>query len=263
MIDYYKILGVNKNSTEQEIKQAYRKLAAQHHPDRGGDTKKFQEIQEAYSVLSDASKKAAYDNPAHPGPNFGFSFNHGPFEFNAGDPFGDIFSQVFGGRYRQDPRPQPTRVSLWITLKDIYEGGKRIIGIGNSNVEINLPVGVSDGENVRYPKLGPGGTDLVIQFRLKPDTLWQKQEFNLIKEESVPVWDLILGAEIKIQNINGEELAVALPANTQFDTVLRLKGRGFPSKTGVRGDMLVKLKPVLPEKIAPELIDAIRQYRAT
>lgn len=256
MIDYYKTLGVSRTASEQEIKQAYRKLASQHHPDRGGDTAKFQEIQAAYAVLSDGQKRREYDNPRaqHEFPG-GFGFHSGPqgFDFDA------VFN-MFGQRFT-DPRPQPTRVSLWISLRDVYEGGSRIIGIGNSNIEINLPVGVQDGENVRYPKLGPGSTDLIIQFRIKPDAVWTRQGNDMLCEASAEIWDFILGSEMPIKNINDEELTVKLPAHTQPNTTLRLRGRGFPSRQGVRGDLLIRMTARLPETISPKIITAITENR--
>lgn len=257
MIDYYKTLGVGRSANETEIKQAYRKLAAQHHPDRGGDTAKFQEIQAAYAVLGDVQKRKEYDNPRpqHEFPG-GFGFHSGPqgFDFEA------VFN-MFGQRFT-DPRPQPTRVNLWISLRDVYEGGSRVVGIGNSNIEINLPVGVNDGENVRYPKLGPGGTDLIIQFRIKPDPIWTRQGNDLCCEASAEIWDFILGSEMPVKNINDEHLTVKMPAHTQPNTTLRLRGRGFPSKQGVRGDLLIQMTARLPEKIAPEIIAAIENNRS-
>ena len=256
MIDYYKTLGVGRTANEQEIKQAYRKLAALHHPDRGGDTAKFQEIQAAYAVLGDAQKRREYDNPRpqHDFPG-GFGFHSGPqgFDFDA------VFN-VFGQRFT-DPRPQPTRVSLWISLRDVFEGGSRIIGIGNNNIEINLPVGVNDGENVRYPKLGPGGTDLIIQFRIKPDAVWTRQGNDIHCEASATIWDFILGTDMPIKSINDEELTVKLPERTQPNTTLRLRGRGFPSKQGVRGDLLIRMTARLPDQISPDIITAIMNNR--
>jgi len=256
MIDYYKTLGVDRTANEQEIKQAYRKLASVHHPDRGGDTAKFQEIQAAYSVLSDTQKRREYDNPRAP-PEFpgGFGSQAGQRGFD----FDTVFN-MFGQRFN-DPRPQPTRVSLWISLRDVYEGGSRIIGLGNSNIEINLPVGVNDGENVRYPKLGPGGTDLIIQFRIKPDAVWTRQGNDMHCEASAEIWDFILGTDMPIKSIVDEELTVKLPQHTQPNTILRLRGRGFPSKQGVRGDLLIRMTARLPEQISPEIITAIMEHR--
>ena len=167
---------------------------------------------------------------------------------------------MFGQRFN-DPRPQPTRVSLWISLRDVYEGGSRIIGLGNSNIEINLPVGVNDGENVRYPKLGPGGTDLIIQFRIKPDAVWTRQGNDMHCEASAEIWDFILGTDMPIKSIVDEELTVKLPKHTQPNTILRLRGRGFPSKQGVRGDLLIRMTARLPDQISPEIITAITEHR--
>ena len=256
MIDYYKTLGVGRTANEQEIKQAYRKLAALHHPDRGGDTAKFQEIQAAYAVLSDAQKRREYDNPRpqHDFPG-GFGFHNGPQGFD----FDSIFS-MFGQKFN-DPRPQPSRVSLWISLRDVYEGGTRIIGIGSSNVEINLPVGVNDGDNIKYSKLGPGGTDLIIQFRIRPDVQWQRQGNDLYCEHTVLVWDLMLGGEVNVKNITDEMLTVTVTPGTQPGTILRLRGRGLPSRQGVRGDLLIKIQARIPTEISPSFAQIIQDNR--
>ena len=187
-MDYYKILGVNRNSTDKEIKTAYRKLASQHHPDKGGDTTRFQEIQTAYDTLSDPSRRQQYDNPQQH-----FSFNFGGSPFKEHQDINDIFSTFFGRGFG-NPTPQPTRASIWISLRDAHEGGKRVVGLGSQNIEINLPEGLNDGDQVRYPKLGPGQTDLIIQFRIRPDPVWTRQDSDLYRELECSIWDLILGS---------------------------------------------------------------------
>lgn len=122
MTDYYQTLGVDKDATPDAIKQAYRRLASQHHPDRGGNTAKFQELQQAYSTLSDPQKRAAYDTPSGP------SINPG----NPGFDFDNIFS-VFGARFahqQQQQRNYHARMTLWITLQDVAQGGRRPISVG-------------------------------------------------------------------------------------------------------------------------------------
>lgn len=262
MTDYYAALGVAKTATQDEIKKAFRKLASQHHPDKGGDTAKFQEIQAAYDTLGNADKRAAYDNPA---PQFG--------GFGQGAQFGnmhDIFSQMFGGGGfggfpGQQPRRNHARMSLWITLLDVARGGKRPVAIGtqsgNSTIEIEIPLGIDDGDNVQYAGIAPGGNDLVIQFRVQPDPRWRRDGLTLHTEQKVSIWDMLLGADTEVRNIEGHGLLVKIPPRTQPGTTLRLRQQGLLDRNGNRGDLMVKIQPEIPTNIAPEIIAAVEQYR--
>lgn len=258
MADHYTTLGVAKTATADEIKRAFRKLASQHHPDKGGDTQKFQEIQAAYDTLGDVEKRAAYDNPRPTSQHFNFQ------DFGGGQ-FNDIFSQMFGGGFGQQPRRNHVRVTLWITLQDVVTGGARAVSLGTATgantVEINIPLGINDGDNVQYPGIGPGGSDLVVTFRVKPDNRWQRQGLNLIQEQRVSVWDLILGGSVQITDILGNQLQITIPAGTQPGTMLRARNRGIPNSNGATGDMFVKVHAILPTKIAPEIEQAIRNHR--
>lgn len=259
--DYYKILEVDRTATPEQIKQAYRKKASQHHPDKGGDTSKFQQVQAAYDILSDPEKRAAYDNPRP---------QHQHFNFHDidGAQFNDILSKMFGGGFQhfgQQPRRGQVRVSLWITLQDVATGGTRTVSLGTasgaSTVEIEIPLGINDGDNVHYSGIGPGGSDLIVNYRIKPDSKWQRQGLNLIQEQRVNVWDLILGGSIQVTDVTGNQLQITVPAGTQPGTLLRAKNRGFRNSAGNTGDMFVRIHAVLPTTIAPEIKQAIRNYR--
>lgn len=263
MTDHYATLGVAKTASQDEIKKAFRKLASQHHPDKGGDTQKFQEIQAAYDTLGNPEKRAAYDNPA---PQFsGFSGGANPFH-NA--QFNDIFSQMFGGHnpfHQQTQRRGHMRLSLWISLHDVATGGSRPVSLGSSigasTVEIEIPLGINDGDNVQYQGIGPGGQDLVVQFRVKPDPKWQRDDLNLYCEQKIPLWDMILGGDAEVKTILGDNLVVSIPPRCPPGTTLRLRQQGLKNRNGAQGDILVKLHPEIPQNIAPEILDAIRQYR--
>jgi DnaJ-class molecular chaperone len=256
--NYYQILGVEKSATADQIKQAFRRLASQHHPDKGGDTQRFQEVQEAYGVLGDEAKRAEYDNPR---PQFsGFPGGGG---FNMHDIFGQMFGQQFGQPQQQ--RRNHVRMTVWITLLDVAQGGSRTVNVGtsagSSTVQIEIPQGINDGDNVQYGGVGPNGIDLVVQFRIQPDAKWRRDDLNLYCEHRVPIWDLMLGAETEVANILGHQLVVRVPPSTQPGTTMRLKGHGLRDRHGQIGDLMVRVQGEIPRTIAPEIVAAIQQYR--
>jgi len=255
MKNFYDILGVKSSATADEIKRAYRKLASQHHPDKGGDVAKFQEIEQAYRTLSDPQARAQYDNPQ---PNFGsFGGNSQGFDF-------DTIFDIFGARFNHvNPRrPQHARMSLWIQLRDVAQGGSRTISVGTATgttaVDIEIPLGIDDGDSVQYPGLAPGGLDLIVSFRIHPDPRWARNGLNLTTEHTVTVWDLILGTDARIRDILGSEIVFTIPAGCQPGTMLRLRGRGLRHRSGQQGDILIRIQARIPDDIDPELMEHIR-----
>ena len=263
MTDYYAALGVPKTATADEIKRAFRKLASQHHPDKGGDTQKFQAIQQAYATLGDEQKRAEYDNPR---PQFsGFSgFQGTPGGVNINDIFGQMFGQQFAQQH-QHPRRSHVRMTLWISLLDVATGGKRTVSLGTqsgvSAVEIEIPLGINDGDNVQYEGIGPGGADLVVQFRISPDRTWQRDGLNLTQEVKIDIWSLILGGDLTIDTLTGKTLSTRVPARTQPGTTLRLRAQGLRDRAGQTGDIFVRIQTFLPENIAPEIVEAIQKHQ--
>lgn len=266
MKDYYQILGVPRTATADEIKRAYRRLASQHHPDKGGDTAKFQEVEQAYRVLGDAAQREQYDNPKPSGQHHQGHWQQAGQTFH----FGDIF-EMFGTRFNTEPqqRPQPNAVrgQISIDLQDVIKGGRRAISIStssgqNNNVEIDIPAGIIDGESIRYPKLAPGGHDLVLQFRIKPDSRWQVHGLNLVCDIEVMMWDLILGTEKIMITPEGKEIAVTVPAGTQPGAILRVRSHGLPTRSSHnRGDLMLKIQGRIPDQISPDLLEKINQER--
>lgn len=261
MKDYYQILGIDKSASAEDIKRAYRRLASQHHPDKGGDTAKFQEVEEAYRTLGDPAQRQQYDNPR---PNH-MHMNFGPGGFD----FDEIFS-MFGTNFRQ--QQSQARISLWVTLQDVAQGGPKIIALQVNgkvnNVEIDVPPGINDGDTVRYPKLAPGGHDLVITFRIRPDAAWQREGQHLITEQEVEVQDLILGCDIEVSDILGNKLVLTVPPMTQPGSTLRLRGRGLPSSQmpgrrshSTAGDLLIRVHTRLPKNIPTDILEALRRWR--
>lgn len=260
MSDHYATLGVARSASADEIKRAYRRLASQHHPDKGGDVKKFQEIEQAYRILSDPQQRERYDNPQ---PDFsGFQFNNSGFDFD------NIFN-IFGARFGhpgQQRRPNYARMTLWISLYDAATGGRRTVSVGTptgtSTVEIDIPLGIEDGQGVQYSGLAPGGGDLIIQYRIHPNHIWQRNGQHLITEQTTSIWDLILGKEIEITDIRNDRFLLNIPARTQPGTMLRMRGRGMPDRNGQRGDLLIRVNAQIPANIPEEIIQAIEQNTA-
>jgi len=260
MSDHYATLGVARTATPDEIKRAFRKLASQHHPDKGGNTQKFQEIQAAYDTLGDAAKRADYDNPRPQ-----FSGMPGGAHFN----MNDIFSSMFGGQspFGQQPRRQQshTRMTLWIRMTDVAQGGTRPVAVGTphgqSTIEVEIPLGINDGDNVQYQGLAPGGGDLVIQFRVHPDPLWQRNGLDLVTDVTADIWSMILGSDITVQTLTGSQLTTSMPQYTQPKTLIRLRGHGLRDRSGNTGDLMIRVMPTIPKTIRPELLEAIEKYR--
>lgn len=260
MKDYYNILGVTRSSGQDEIKKAYRRLASQHHPDKGGNKERFQEIQEAYAVLGDEAKRREYDTPK--------AQTH--FNWGAGMPGGmnldDIFN-MFGAGVRQ--RQMNPRIQLWISLEDVAKGGPRPIslqvGERTANIEIEIPIGINDGDTIRYPRLSPDGQDLIIVYRIKPDPRWQRDGRNITTDRQVSIYDLMLGGEVPIEDLTGSILILTIPPRTQPGSLLRMRGRGLPSSAipgragGPPGDLLVRVQGYIPTELPADLIDAVRR----
>jgi curved DNA-binding protein len=257
--DYYQTLGVPRTATADDIKRAYRRLASQHHPDKGGDKARFQEIQEAYGVLGDAQQRQQYD---HPRPqNMHMPFGAQGFDLD------QIFS-MFG--HNVNPHHRTPRMTLWITLRDAMEGGPKAVAVQINNVvtnlQIDLPSGLNDGDTIRYPGLAPGGHDLVITYKIREEPGWQRHGRDLHCEVSVDVLDLILGADITVVDVRGRHLSLVVPPQTQPGTNLRMRGQGMPpsglpGQATIAGDIIVRMAARLPRDLSPEFQEACRQQR--
>lgn len=262
-MDYYQTLGVNRNASQDEIKKAYRKLASKHHPDKGGDKQKFQEIEEAYRTLSDDQKRAEYDNPQSHFSGFG----GGPF--GGMDP-NDIFGSMFGGGvhfghgFRQQVRKNRSiTITIQVTLKEILVG-KNVVGSiklpsgHDQAIQITIPPGVETGDAIKYSGLGddsiseyPRG-DLIAQIQEIPDPVFRREGMDVVVEQTISVFDAILGTKLKITTIDDKTIELTVPAGTKPGTVFSCAKHGLPNKkfTGKRGNMYVKVTVSIPEKIS-------------
>lgn len=250
-MDHYKTLGVDRSASAEEIKRAYRRLASLHHPDKGGDTQRFQEIEAAYRTLSDARSRAEYDNPRQrlhqPGPGFDFE---------------EIFN-MFGARVHVHRPQQQARMVMWLHLSDLVSCENKTVQVttpgGQATLELEIPPGIEDAQQVCYQGLAPGNIDLVVQYRVHPDKIWQRTGSDITCECTVSIWDVIRGTRVKVQDPSGTELEVAIPPRTQPNTQLRLRGCGLARRGGGRGDAMIRVLARIPDRISPDLQRLISQ----
>lgn len=256
-MDYYQILGVGRNASPDEIKQSYRRLAAKHHPDRGGSTEEFQKIEEAYRNLSDPDLKAQHDNPnPFGGQHGGFAFN-----FGGGNPFDDFFGQFMGRQARQQ---RIYTVTLWVTLEQVAKGTTESIQVttptGIKTFNIQVPKGVGDGQQIRYQNLMPDG-DLQIEFRIHQHQVFERRGNDLYLTKKISIFDLVLGTTIKVPTISGEELEINIPPRTAPGTTMRLQDRGLTTEGRFieKGSQFILITGVIPDTISDGLLSAIKQ----
>lgn len=282
MKNYYKILGVNRDASEEEVKKAFRKLAHAYHPDKsGGDEAKFKEVSEAYAVLSDKKKRAQYDQFGQGGPGmggfggagfdpsqFGFDFSgFGNFgsqsqnsAFDAGN-LSDILSSIFGGRRVR--RGRDVAVDIELSFQESVFGTERKVVINSKvvkqkEVSISVPAGIDDGQMIRLSGMGEtleGGLagDLYVKVHVRKHPYLRKDGFNLVMDLSAKLSEVLLGSERTIGTLDGE-LTLKIPAGTKHGTILRVKGKGVPfdAHSGKRGDLYVRVSVEIPEKLSKE-----------
>lgn len=293
MKDYYKILGVNRNASEEEVKKAFRKLAHVHHPDKsGGNEAKFKEAGEAYAVLSDKKKRAQYDafgsasfqgGQGSGGAGFdpsGFSANMGGFDFsgfnNAGfdtSDLGDILSSIFGGRRVR--RGRDIAVDIELSFQESVFGAERKVVINSKFVKqkevvITVPPGIDDGQMIRLSGMGetlesglPG--DLYVKVHVRKHPYLRKEGYNLIMDLEIKLTEALLGAEKVIHTLDGE-ITLKIAASTKHGSILRVKGKGVPHsgsgrQSGGRGDLYIRIFVQIPEKLSKEAHKAVEELK--
>ena len=265
-MDHYQTLGVAKNATPDDIKKAYRKLASKHHPDKGGDTAMFQKIEEAYRILSDPQQRQQYDNPmpqGFPGGNgpHGFHFNMNGMDLN------DIFAQVFNQRGQAYQRqPQTFRTQVVVTLEQAYNGGSQNLKLQTNNrthaINIQIPKGVSDGNQMRFENVIPGA-GLLVEFRVQNHLKYERRGNDLYCNYTVSVLDLIVGTEIEFTTLSGKTLMVKIPPKTQPHMHLKIAGEGMPIMNSSHyGDQIILIKPIIPDIIDSDITDSIMRSKS-
>jgi len=260
-MDHYVTLGVAKTATADEIKKAYRKLASQHHPDKGGDKAKFQEIQTAYDVLGDPEKRKQYDNPPQAfqfqdftAPGFG--------GVNLNDIFGQIFTDHNGPR---GMRKQVYRTRVDVTLQEAYQGTNKVLELGTMNgkkvIDIKVPRGVNQRDQMRFDNVMDNGV-LIVEFNVLPDLRFERRGHDLYCNQSIDVLDLIVGTDFRFKTVSGKELNVTIKPKTQPFQTVRIIGQGMPvMNTEQFGDQYILLKPYIPDNIDDSIVNSILRSR--
>jgi curved DNA-binding protein len=278
-IDYYKVLGVDKNASDADIKKAYRKLARQYHPDLNPNDdnakKKFQQINEANEVLSDPEKRKKYDQYGkdwehaeafekarqqqqnYSYQNFGGNADFGGFS-GEGD-FSDFFSSLFGNaqtggkRSRTQFRGQDVNAEFHLDLKEAYATHKQVFTVNGKNIRITIPAGVENDQTIKLAGLGGEGVnggpngDLFITFKVGNSTPFKRRGNDLYVDVELPLYTAMLGGEQIVNTFDGKVKLKVAP-ETQNSAKIKLKGKGFPiyKQDGSFGDLYVTCQIKLP-----------------
>jgi len=281
--DYYKILGVERKASEDEIRKAYRKLAMQYHPDRNPNDKqseeRFKEINEAYQVLSDTTKRSHYDRLGSDYSNWqrrgapgdfnwdqyggfpgGTRVEYSDIEDMFGGPggFSDFFRTIFGRgaegvgtNTRTRSQPQGYQQELEISLDEAFQGTTRLLQTDGKQKQVRIPAGVRTGSKVRVAGAAPNGLDLYLIIDVQDDPRFERRGNDLHTTATVNVFTAILGGEAEVETLNGK-VKLNVPAGTQPEQVFRLAGRGMPSlkDANEKGDLYVRLKVQIPKYLS-------------
>jgi curved DNA-binding protein len=264
--DYYEVLGVSRNASEADIKKAYRKLARQYHPDRNPGNKqaeaRFKEVQEAYDVLNDKTKRAQYDRFGFAGPGSGgqgpFRAEGGPggFEFQGINPedlesilgafggggFGEVFGRRARGRGRAARPPESIEAEVAIPFLTAALGGTVSLNVDGRMIDVRVPAGVEEGKKLRLAGQGPGGGDLLVRIKIEPHPYFRREGHNIILDVPISVSEAVLGAKVDVPTLDGTHLTVKVPSGTSSGARLRLRGKGIAG-----GDQFIEIKIVVPK----------------
>lgn len=282
--DYYKILGIEKNANQDDIKKAFRKLAHEYHPDKtkGNETasQKFKEASEAYSILGDEQKRKQYDTFGAAGAGAGFNPGQNPFgggfggfdfsQFTGanGQSFefdlGDIMSEFFGGG-RRSRRGMNITYDVQVSFKDSIFGIEKEITINKEKLSVKIPPGIESGQGLRLQGRGEEGTggrgDLIVRVWVEKHPTFRKEGYNLIMELPLKLTTALLGGIIELETLDGK-LELKIPSGTTHNDILRVKNKGVPDERGRRGDLLIVTAVAMPRKLsktAQKLIDELKK----
>jgi len=280
---HYATLRVADTATPEEIKSSYRKLAKQHHPDLGGDVAKFQQISEAYEILTDADKRAHYDHQLrNPQPQFnqGFpgGFHHGPFHAGNHDIFNDVnehFSQMFGFNFKhaqQAPRNRNIRIQLNLDFLETLDICQKTIEYnltnGTERITLDLPAGIADQTVLQMSGRGdnavisaPRGTlDIVIRINSHPKFI--RIDDHIMTEITVDCFQSILGTEVAILTPRNRQIILNIPAGTQHGTQFGVTDEGFTRSNRTIGKLIIKVNVLIPTALTSEQLNLVKEIQA-
>jgi len=285
-MNHYETLGVAETASPEELKSAFRSLAKKHHPDMGGDQAKFQQINEAYSTLSDPNARAHYDhtrrNPQPQYNPYGQAQHRGggnPFEFhfNFGggpDPFGafhEQFAQQFGFATRQQPRNRNIRVTIEMDFLETFERQVKVIEFRTTNqtdtLQLEIPPGIENGNvftisgrgDDANPAVPRGNLEVQIIVRSHPRFLRNGE--NIIEEITIDCFQAIMGCNIPIMLPSGKTIEINIPAGTQHQSQFGITDEGFPRQNGTRGKYIAKINILIPSALTAQQLDLIAQIQ--
>ncbi|AZA84815.1 molecular chaperone DnaJ [Chryseobacterium lactis] len=298
-IDYYKILGVDKSATQDDIKKAYRKQARKLHPDLNPDDKeaekKFKELNEANEVLSNAENRAKYDKYGenwkhgeeyekaqqqqqrqYQQQNYGGSYSGA--DFGEGEDFSDFFQDMFGGgggfgkssrgRASGKFKGQDVKAELNLNLRDAAQTHPQTFEINGKKVRITIPAGVYDGQQIKLKGHGNPGVnggpngDLYITFNIPVDPDFERIGDDLKTKVIIDLYTAVLGGDVKVNTLNGS-VNLKVKPETQNGVTVRLKGKGFPvyKKDGEHGDLFVTYEVKLPTNLTEKQKEIFEQLK--
>lgn len=270
-MNYYDILGVNQEASQDDIKKAYKKLAMTHHPDRGGDNKKFQEISQAYDTLSDPQKKSHYDAELN-----GFGNPFGNMQGQGFPNFGEMFGFHFGPGFAQHTRRKNRDLSIRIsiTFKQSYIGTQIEARYPTPNgksktVVIDVPPGIQSGQIIRYgglgdetnPKLPPG--DLNVTVMVETDPEWERRGDDLCKILQISILEAMTGCTKQIECLDGISIPINIRPGVTHGTEFASNGRGFKNiNTNRIGSLIIIINIVIPRVTDTNLIKKLETIYA-
>ncbi len=282
-MSHYETLGISESASQEEIKKAYRKLANQHHPDKGGDTNHFQKIQSAYETLGDNSKRAQYDAERRGMSGFRFSVNGQ--DFGGGMPpemedmlrnFGFAFGSGFANHadpfsaFRQPRKNKDIQVNVNVSLASTLEPQQKTISVQNTNgerysVDVQIPRGVRSNTRIKFPNLGdnffnslPRG-DLYVQIQVEADQRFQVDDYDIVKIIEISCVQAMLGGTISIEGLDNKKFDVVIPPGTQPDTKFRVHNQGlYAMNQSNRGHLVVYVKIFVPNNLTNDQINSLR-----
>ena len=272
-MNYYDVLGLEPTCSPKDIQSAYRNKAKQHHPDSGGDVDTFHAVAEAYEVLKDPHKRAAFDVRNSRRQNIKINTS------SMDSVFDDMFT-VFGGagfhpskrEYHRARQNKNLAISIDCTLEEILANQEKTVSIRHTDgsrhlVNLKIPQGVNNGTKIKYSELGdtthinlPAG-DLTVTVNINEHEVFTREGDNLKMHLTIDAFNAIIGKVVQINTIENKTINLNVPAGTQYGTTLKISMHGMYNKAGTRGDLLVQVLVKIPENLTEQQLNICKKLR--